>query len=460
VDKLIRSRYESAEPKVSYSSVIDEASGLLLTTTSADVHSQIEHLKKELDVEADPNRSNVQFYRLVNTTAAEVLATIRSLETRESSDQQTEGRSAFRGFRPVIPDGLPSGPNYPPSPPGTPPYLTPAFRAYDTATQPSSQDGGLSGAAISAISQNAVVTADQNTNSIIVIAPPDIQKVYRQLITLLDRRRPQVLVEVTLVTIDTSDSFSLGVELSTKQSNGTDILVFSSFGLSEIDTATGIPSITPAPGFNGIMIDTDTLNIVVQALATDSRARVLAAPKVLVNDNATATLNSVVEAPYISVNASETVSTTSFAGYAEAGTTVTVTPHISEGDYVQLDYTVMLSSFSGDPDTTIAPPPRQTNDVTSQVTIPHGYAVIVGGLTRKDSTHSESKIPFLGDIPIIKYLFGTTDITNSQSTLFVFIRPTILRDDKFEDLKYLSESELASAELPPNLPASDPILMR
>jgi general secretion pathway protein D len=312
---------------------------------------------------------------------------------------------------------------------------------------------------MAALAQNAVVTADQNTNTIIVIAPPEVQQVYEQLIHTLDQRRPQVLVEVTLVTVDTSDSFTLGVELSGAQI-GTKHpwLVFSSFGLSTMDLATGLPALEPGTGFNGIVVGSDTLNAVVQALAKNSRARVVAAPKVLVNDNASALLASISESPFTSVNASQTVSTTSFAGYASAGTTVAITPHISEGDHLQLRYSVTLNSFTGEGSHGI-PPPRQTDTLTSEITMPNGSAVIVGGLKRKDVTQKSSKVPWLGDIPGLGRLFGLNSDTNKESTLFVFIRPVILRDDKFEDLKYLSDRDLEEAQLPPNAPRSDPLLM-
>jgi general secretion pathway protein D len=105
------------------------------------------------------------------------------------------------------------------------------------------------------------------------------------------------------------------------------------------------------------------------------------------------------------------------------------------------------------------PPPRQTNTLSSEVTVPDGYAVITGGLTREDDSDSASKIPGLGDIPWLGAAFRQSNHSRSQSTLFVFIRPVILRDDLFEDLKYLSSRDLKAAGLPENLPSSQPLLM-
>jgi general secretion pathway protein D len=154
------------------------------------------------------------------------------------------------------------------------------------------------------------------------------------------------------------------------------------------------------------------------------------------------------------------VSTTSFAGYASAGTTVAVTPHISEGDYLRLDYSLTLNSFTGTSASAGVPPPRQTNSIDSKVVVPDGHTVIVGGLKRQDLSDTASKIPFLGDIPGLGLLFSNVTKRTTESSLFVFIRPVILRDDQFKDLKYLSEIDSQSAELPSHLPTSRPMGIR
>src|SRR5690606_748390 len=113
------------------------------------------------------------------------------------------------------------------------------------------------------------------------------------------------------------------------------------------------------------------------------------------------------EQPTTSINASNTVSTTSFGGYQSAGTTITLTPHISEGDHLQLEYAIVLSTFGAGATSDGIPPPRQTNTIQSQVTVPDGSMIIVGGLNRTDIRKTVDAIPFLGKIPILGYLFGS-----------------------------------------------------
>jgi general secretion pathway protein D len=281
------------------------------------------------------------------------------------------------------------------------------------------------------------------------------------LIRQLDKRRPQVLIECTVVTLDTTGNFALGVEIGRK--SGTEdnqVITFSQFGLSEADPATGRLTLIPGVGFNGALVSTDIADVIVRAMEGSSRARVSSAPRILVNDNNTGTLTSVTEFPYASVNASDTVATTSFGDYSKAGTEITVRPHISEADYLQLEYSVSLSSFTGDPITqggTLLPPPRKSDAIESQVTIPDGSTIIVGGLNTSNAIETIDRIPLLGRIPIVEYFFSSRSTSDATGTLFVFIRPVILRDDKFADLKFLSERDTRAAELPGDYPDSEPL---
>jgi len=455
VDRLARD-LAGRDGQPAYRSTIDAESGLLIISAPSRVHEQIASLVERLDREiVDPTKSYVRFYKLMNTTASHVLGTIRALE---SGGEGLAGLSVEQ-LPPIGGSAAFTGPNKPalganvgrdlPKPPG--------YKEPDKDGKPRRSLGQLGTAG----SRDAVVTADTNTNTIIVVASPDVQRVYAHLIKILDKRRPQVMIEATLVTLDTSGSFSLGVEIGGDATLGSDArtVLFSSFGLSTPDPDTGQLTLKPGVGFNGVLLSPDIVDVVIKALKTSGRAKVLSAPRVLVNDNSSATLSSVSEAPFTSVNASNTVSTTSFAGYASAGTTIAVTPHISEGDHLQLHYSVTLNSFTGSGSAGV-PPPRQTNTVNSEVTVPDGHGIIVGGLTRRDISDTESRVPWLGDVPILKHLVGTTDKQYKESTLFVFLRPVILRDDEFEDLKYLSAVAREDAELPDEYPQSQPMIMR
>ncbi|HCD32470.1 MAG TPA: hypothetical protein DER01_08670 [Phycisphaerales bacterium] len=262
-----------------------------------------------------------------------------------------------------------------------------------------------------------------------------------------------------MVTLDTSDTFSLGVEISVDGSadNGK-IVSFSSFGLSTIDATTGAVTPSASTGFNFALFNADVADVVIKALKRTGRAKVASAPKILVNDNESGKLASNAQEPYESVNASDTVATTSFGGFVEAGTTISLTPHISNGDYLQLEYSIELSSFTGERIGNL-PPPRQQNTIESKVTVPDGQTIVLGGLKRTDFRKTITRIPILGEIPILEHLFSSQLDETSEGTLFVFIKASILRDDAFEDLKHLSEYDVEKSEQPRDYPDSQPVWM-
>jgi len=442
---------------------VDAEAGFLVVTTTEANHTQIRDLKDSLDIPLAEDQNPVRFYKLENASAAEVLAIIQSLEGGtgladvDVAPNQAQGDTSNRGVTRYSP----------PDPPEVDAAEAGTVPGRDQNLVGETNTGTLSGVTPGVLrpveqalqSQRANVTADPNTNSIIVVAEPAVQHVFEHLIGMLDRRRPQVMVEVTLVAIDTSDGFSLGVELRREEewSDG-QALLFSSFGLSEVD-GDGEFALSPSIGFNGVAVDADIGEIVLKALKTDGNTRVLSEPKLLVNDNATGTLASVAEAPFSSVNASDTVATTSFGGFVEAGTTISVAPQISEGDHIILSYDIALNSF-GEGGGDDLPPPRQTNSLKSIVTIPDGQMIIVGGLNRTDESLTKQSIPVLGSIPGVEFLFSNRTKNQSETTLFAFIRPVILRDDQFEDLKYLSAVDRRDAGLPDAYPSSAPLLVK
>ncbi len=486
LDSIVRDIVDGQPLKPPYQSRVE--GNVLIVSSTPEVLQLVDRTQRQLDTrEAPEGQSPVRFYKIKNVPAQELVETIRGIGGRVTATPQ---RQTLPPRRRTTNDIAVPGPNLPalqypgeaqpiqipPTPPAVREPINPSDplaarlpALADEITTPMGeafaqgfpQDIVAEAEATAPESQSllgtAEVTVDVHTNTIIVVAPPDVQRVYATLIERLDQRRPQVLIEAQIVIIDTSDDYTLGVEVSGGDRSGVKRLFsFSSYGLSTVDPTSGALSIIPGVGFNGTLVDPDTADVVVRALTTHRRARVLSAPRILVNDNAEGQLTSVLEVPFTSVNASQTVATTSFAGFAEAGTTITATPTISEDNYLQLDYTVTLNSFTGVGSDGV-PPPRQTNEVRSRVTVPDGYTVIVGGLTSKNESYEIDSIPFLELIPLIKDLSSLQRDNWQETSLFVFLKPIILREDKFKDLRFLSDSSLQKAERPGNFPANEPL---
>lgn len=303
------------------------------------------------------------------------------------------------------------------------------------------------------------LTVDEATNTILAVGPRSWVSQVEALIEQLDQRQPQVMIDVTLVTLSEGEAVDFGVELSHQFSEGsTEVNLASLFGLSSGD---GMGSLATGTGFSGLVLNPGDFEVVVRALEAVNVGRSTSRPRMLVDNNATSTLRSVASEPFTSLNASDTVATTSFGGTQDAGTTVTVTPHIGAGDHLSLEYSVELSAFTGQSTTTegggVIPPPSQQNTLDGSVTIPDDYTVVIGGIRNTSDGRSTNRVPILGELPILGALFGTTSESESESRFYVFIRASILRDQLFEGLRAMSQRDLGAAGVDDSLPRMEPL---
>ena len=307
-----------------------------------------------------------------------------------------------------------------------------------------------------------MLTADEGTNTLIATGDARRLAQLEQLIGQLDVRQPQVMIEAMVVSLTEGQTLDLGVELEKLQINGETLITLSSlFGLGAPGMAgalegMALPGAGGGAGFTGVALSPGDFRTLVRALETLNEGRSLNIPRVLVNNNQQATLDSVLQAPFLSTNASNTIATTSFGGTQDAGTTVTVTPQIAAGDHLILEYAVSLSTFVGESSDPGLPPPRQQSNLQSVVTIPDGYTIAVGGMEIESSAEAISQIPLLGDIPLIGELFKNRSRSTTRSRFYVFIRANVLRHDGFEDLKYLSDRDILAADVDDGWPVVKP----
>ncbi len=484
VDQLVRSLLDPAALKRDYQASPDRDSQTLVVSATPAVQDRIAGLVRELDVPAPTSANPIQFYKLKNTKAADLLGTISGLlgdATANGTTPAAGGPAATATAAAAVPPAAAPGLFGQAGNAGAGPIgSTAAGRSAGQTVGPGGSSdvanvspvlgtaaagppaGGPSGGGVLSVhNRDATVAADVNTNSVIVVGPPAVQAQYADLIRRLDQRRPQVQIECTIVTLDTTDDTSFGVDIGRLGGSGTSqLLSLSSFGISSANPVNGV--LTPVAGTGGTfaLLSPRIADVVIRALQQNNRARLVSAPQLLVNDNGVGKLESVAQEPYaVLLDASSTQSVTSLGGLASAGTSISVEPHISQADYLQLGYTIELSSFTGAAQNGL-PPPSQKNSVDSEVTIPDGYTIVVGGLTTHNFTTAVNTIPIVGDIPFLRLLFGTRSRSLENATLFVFIRPVILRDDQFDDLKYLSGRALKTAGLDDGFPASEPVPMR
>ena len=504
VQKLVLGLVSPDDGENAIETTLDPDGNMLIVRAAPEIQQQVEVLIRELDQPVDSNESPIQFYKLKNAKAVEVLYSLLALQQAAGSGQVSQAsgfdttiasegngftglapafgmsgnrQSAFGGAFPVY-RGQTGGRDVrmPFNDGNTDNFPTTALQNENAALRPLIGGGGMEfssvetvgfgGGQVATLPGGARVSADVATNSLIVYAPSNVQGLYAKLIRSLDQRRPQVMIEAEIVAVNTSGNFSLGVEVSMGDRTGeTKLFKFNSFGLSEVDASTGMLTPKGFAGFNGVLLDPEVADVIVSALSSHNRGRVLASPKILVNDNQTGTLESVESFPFNSVNVINTVGSQSLGGNQQAGTIITVTPHINEDDHLQLEFDVEFSSFEGEQISTggdnpgLLPPQRKIDRVGSVVTIPDGKTVVVGGLKRGSASESFSGVPWIEKIPVLRELTSKTSSEDKCTSFFLFIRPKILRDSQFRDLQYLSDNDIREMEIPANDPVSRPMLI-
>lgn len=440
----------------------DRLTGSVLVTTTARGHERVKDLVDRVSAIPASARQTMRAFPIRNREALELASTLDRLL---ASGLTYSGGLDFGLDTEAASIGPPkSGLTSPDASGVSRPVPAPPTNQRGTA---SILDQGAAVGAGAAVGQGGTragvpvtLSVDEATNTILAVGDPGSLRQVEALITELDKRQPQVMIESVIVSLSESEALSFGTELRGQfELGGSTVNLASLFGLSQTG-APGTPLASGA-GFTGTVINPGDFQVVVRALETVNRGRSVSAPKVLVNNNATATLRGVLRQPFTSVNASQTVATTSFGGTQDAGTTITVTPSIARGDHVTLRYAVELSAFTGAPTTTpgggVVPPPSQQNSVDGSATVPDGFTVVVGGLENLSDSRGSSRLPLLGRIPLLGALFGATDESSSNSRFFVFIRATTLRNALFDDLKHVSEPDLARARIDDGLPTLAPL---
>ncbi|MBX3372265.1 MAG: hypothetical protein KF817_00385 [Phycisphaeraceae bacterium] len=417
---------------------------LVVTATPAE-HERIRAALDRLASAPASAKRTTRILTVRNRDAADLLEVIRSLVEQGVLEAEPAGPRP-----PLVSDRSTAGTTLPfprnETVLSTDPGREPATRRSEAPQRGEGSTGAAS--RLTPASPGLTLTIDPRTSSIICLGPARVLDQIESLVAQLDVRQPQVMLEVLVIALTESDLLDLGVELEKIEIAGAATISLQSlFGLSSGGGPTQ-PTVDRGTGFTGIVLSPGDFSVVIRALQTINDGRSLIRPKILVNNNEQGVLDSVLQEPVQSTNASNTVATTSFAGTQDAGTQVTLRPQIAEGDHLVLQYAVAISEFVGESASPELPPPRQQNTLQSVVTIPDGHTIVLGGIEVRDSSEAVAQIPLLGDIPLVGELFKSRSKTDSSSRLYAFITATILRSEGFEDLRYLSQRDRVASGAP------------
>jgi type II secretory pathway component GspD/PulD (secretin) len=334
------------------------------------------------------------------------------------------------------------------------------------------------------------VLPDSRTSQLVVVATENEQEALDMLVNQLDRPTRQVLIETKLVQVSSAPTTKKGVDWT-----GTLQAQSVSFGngfMSGNTTANlpGTPSggTTPGGGYSGStpsssqqtilniiqgnggmswntvsgftpgigFLNASGANAVLSFLNAAYDAKITSTPRIVTLDNQMATIEVTRGYPIINLSGgTQNSSGSSSITYSNVGTILQVTPRISANDFIWLkvlpivsshfgDVIVTVSGGAGNPSTSYPVPEFDYRKIDSQVMIPNGNTLVMGGLVQNNPTASYSKVPVLGDIPGLGWAFRSESKTMSKDNLIIFMTPTIIKNTDFQQASSASSDYLQS----------------
>jgi len=402
--------------------IADERTNSLIVLASKPAYLRVRGLVKRLDIAIEvEGAGRIHVYYLNNADAEELAGTLTTVISGiTSSRTTTRGRTNTRNTRN---------------------RRTPTRR---TPTRP-----GVGGA--QAFEGNVRVTHDKPTNSLVVVASIKDFISLRRIINKLDTPRRQVFIEAVIAEVKVDNSRDLGVSFhgGSDLDDGAILLGglqhqnLQSLNVASLATQSGLiggaigPLLPNAEQLLGTSIP--SFGLLFQALATNSNVNVLSSPHILTTDNEEAEISVGENIPYQS-------SLTSLPGGAggaggaggfgfpvqsiqrqDVALTLKITPHINASDMVRLEIDQEISDIAS-PNFGGLGPSWAKRTIKTTVVVRDEQSVVIGGLMAERETYSESKIPLLGDVPILGYLFKYTQKSKSKTNLLILLTPYVVKD--------------------------------
>ena len=323
--------------------------------------------------------------------------------------------------------------------------------------------------------KSTVITSHEKTNSIVISSDQSNISTLKNLISKLDIRRAQVLVEAVIVELSENAANDLGVEtvfsggsengeipigITRFNDSGPDLLSIVGGAADDTNTALTANSLTSllntqgiVAGFGDLSAGGDSFAAIINAISRDVNSNILSTPSLLAMDNETASYIIGQEIPIttgesLGSNNANPFRTTS---RQEVGIKLDITPQINEGSSVLLEIKIEVSGVAG---TVSSGVDLITNKRAIETTAlaDDGQTIVLGGLIDDDTQETISKVPLLGSIPVFGKLFQSKSKTNIKKNLMIFIRPRIMTDSNSvydvssEKYNYIKAQQVLSNE--------------
>lgn len=283
------------------------------------------------------------------------------------------------------------------------------------------------------------IHADEDLNALVVRAEPSVMKEIQDLVSSLDVRRAQVLIESAIVEVTGDVTQALGVQWATGNLDapvaGTN---FSNAGPSLGTIATGVATGDYASAVgNGLTIggykesggDID-FGVIIQALKSNTATNLLSTPSIMTLDNQEAEIIVGQNVPFVTGSTASSTNSNPFTTITreDVGVTLKVTPHIHDGEAIRLDVEATAESVASTTVEGSSDLITNKRSLKTMIMSEDKETIVLGGLIRDDVQEVVSKVPVLGDIPLLGWLFRSKSVNQVKSNLMVFLRPTIVSD--------------------------------
>jgi general secretion pathway protein D len=293
---------------------------------------------------------------------------------------------------------------------------------------------------VAAISKDVRVMADEETNALIIRATKDEYAVLEEVIKQLDIPRRMVYLEALIMEVDVDKSFEAGVEWATGGtfSDGRFIAGSSGqdgfFNLVDRDDNGQLSLGNPGAGFTlGVLkqgvniggITFTNIAAVLKAFQSDQDVNIIATPQILTMDNKKAEISVGENIPFItSQNTTAAEQDYTQYEYKDVATKLSITPHINQSNVLRLEIETEVVRVKDASDT----PSTFKRTASTSVILNDKSTIVIGGIIGHDASESNYKVPILGDIPILGWLFRTHSTTNRKTNMFIFVTPRIVRN--------------------------------
>jgi type II secretory pathway component GspD/PulD (secretin) len=304
--------------------------------------------------------------------------------------------------------------------------------------------GNIESVARNLISAYGVVAVDKETNSLVICDDEgNLQKIISE-VRKADQTPKQILIEVVIVDVQLNDDTEIGVDWGSYNFRRDDTKhAFSSTVMSNL-TAAG------ALGGSFTLIQ-EGLDITIKALQATRDVEILASPRVLVLSGQEALIKTVEEIPYTELTSSTggtTDNSITSTKFKEAGIALKVTATLTDEQKILIAISADQSINAGTDDSVgSSVPVVDRRNTKTTLLMADGQVLVMGGLRQKETTLTQSKVPLLGDLPLVGFLFSNDKTVVKNSELLVFISPHIYGDGPLGDEQMERFNELRNVPM-------------